>query len=232
MKAKKNSTARQLCPQGTHVILLVAILDYGTQTDKFGSREKVELIFETPDEKYEDADGNEHPYLVDRKVGLTIGKGSVLKDIIEALTGEKVTSDEFDLEGLLGKACQGNIKQSKNGEYTDVEIDGFLPLAKNDSKRKFKAENEMLIIDLSSDKFDLDSWNTLLTTNHLKWRAKYIMESPQFKELATEFDIPTEVASEEAEEEEEKPAPKKAPAKKAATPPPAKKPAGKLLGKR
>lgn len=215
MKAKKNSTPRVPCPKGTHIAILVGIIDWGTQTDKFGSRRKVEFLHETPEELYEfNEERGEEPFIIDRKFALTIGKKSALKEHIEGMLGERIEDDEFDLEPLLGKACQLTITHKADGEYTNVEITSVSPLSKSDAKRKFKPHNELILIDL--DNFDEDEFKRLP-----EWKRELIMKSPEYKEAAGNA-----VVVEEGEGEEEPVARKKS------APAPSKKKASELFSRK
>jgi hypothetical protein len=182
MKATKNSTPRVVCPEGTHIAQLIHILDWGTVTDKHGDRRKVEFIWETPEETHEwDPEKGEQPFLLDRKVALTIGKKSALKEIIEGVTGKKVETDEYELETLLLSVCQVNVVNEEDGDYTNAQITSYMPLSKNDAKRKFKPTLPALILDL--DNFDQEVWDEMMEYPHLKWRLEKIMQSPEYKAI-------------------------------------------------
>ena len=116
MKVKKNSTHRVLCPEGNHITILTQILDWGTQTDSFGKRRKVELIWETPEELHVfNEERGEEPFIIDRKFALTIGKNSALADALVGLTGKSIDNDEIDLEEYLGTVGMINIKHKEDG---------------------------------------------------------------------------------------------------------------------
>ena len=155
MKVTKNSTPRVLCPEGNHITILTQILDWGTQTDSFGTRRKVELIWETPEELHVfNEERGEEPFIIDRKFALTIGKNSALADALVGLTGKSIDNDEIDLEEYLGTVGMINIKHKEDGDYTNLEITSYGPLSKSDAKRKITPNGEYKILDL--DNFDQD----------------------------------------------------------------------------
>lgn len=177
MQAKRKSSERVLPEAGTHIALLTQIIDWGTVTDSFGSRRKVEFVFELPESTHVfNEERGEEPLIVTTKCALTIGKGSALKDLIEGITGEDLSkADEYELETLLNRACQLQLALKESGEYTNVEIKSYMQLSKSDSKRKFKAHGEVLMLDL--DNFDEETFKMLP-----EWKQKKIAESPEYKE--------------------------------------------------
>lgn len=176
MKANKKSSQRVNPEAGTHIAQVVAVLDWGTVTDSFGSRRKVEVLFELPESTHEFNEGEgEVPLIVDRKYALTIGRNSALKELIEGFTGQEA-GEEFELEDLLGKVGQIQIALKKDGEYTNVEINSYMQLSKNDQKRKFKPHNELKMLDL--DNFDKEVFDSLP-----EWKRNKIAESPEYKEM-------------------------------------------------
>jgi hypothetical protein len=204
--------------------MLVGIIDYGTQTDKFGDRRKVELLFETQEEFHVfNEERGEEPFIIDRKFALTIGKKSALKEALEGMVGDKIEEDEIDLEEFLEKVCMLTITHEKDGDYVNTIITSYSPLGKSDAKRKFKPHNDPIILDL--DNFDESVWdsgNFLLPD----WKKEIIMKSPEYKEAAGDR-VPKGKAKgkqveEEEEEEEERPARRTAPAKTAVKKAPAK----------
>lgn len=180
MKVKKNSTPRVVCPEGTHIVILVGIIDYGTQTDKYGNRRKCELLFETAEETHVfNEERGEEPFIIDRKFSATIGKKSGLKECLEGLTGTKIEADEINIEDYLGIVGMISVVHAEDGEYTNLEIKSYSPLSKNDAKRKFKPHNELIVLDL--DNFDQSVWdsgNALLPD----WKKEKIEKTAEYKE--------------------------------------------------
>lgn len=221
MKAKKNSTPRVPCPKGTHIAILFGIIDYGTQTDKFGSRRKVEFLWETPEETHEfSEERGEEPFIIDRKFALTIGRKSALKECLEGMSGEQIEEDELDLEPFLGKVCMMTIAHEADGEYTNLKIVSISPLSKTDAKRKFRPHNDLILLDL--DNFDEEAFKSLP-----EWKRDIIAKSPEYKEAAGEAAAASK-GKDKDEDEDDRPARK--PVKKAAAAPPKKAPAKAKAG--
>lgn len=177
MKAVKKSSDKVVPPNGTHIALLTQIIDWGTVKDSFGERQKVELVFELPEERHEFKEGEgEQPLIVTRKFANTISKNAALKDAIEGIMGITLEDDEYELEDMLGKACQLQIVVKDDGEYKNVEIQSYMQLSKSDAKRKFVAEGETFVFDLGN--FDEATWKLLP-----EWKQTEIAKSPEYKAL-------------------------------------------------
>ena len=176
MKAKKSGGEKVVPEPGTHIALVTQVLDWGTQEDSFGSRRKVELVFELPEETHVfNEDKGEQPLIVTRKFALTISKGSALKKAIEGIIGGKLDDDEYDLEELLGKACQISLDIVEKDGYKNVEILSYMPLSKSDSKRKFKPAGDLLLLDL--DNFDEEVFASLP-----EWKQTKIADTEEYQE--------------------------------------------------
>lgn len=176
MKAKKSGGEKVVPEPGTHIALVTQVLDWGTQEDSFGSRRKVEIVFELPEETHVfNEDKGEQPLVVTRKFALTISKGSALKKAIEGIIGGKLDDDEYDLEELLGKACQISLDIVEKDGYKNVEILSYMPLSKSDSKRKFKPTRDLLLLDL--DNFDEEVFASLP-----EWKQTKIADTEEYQE--------------------------------------------------
>jgi hypothetical protein len=204
MKAKKVGGEKVLPSPGTHIAILIQVIDWGTQEDSFGKRRKVELLFELPEETHVfDESKGEQPLIVDRKFALSISKNSALKKAIEGVIGSKLEEEEYELEDLLNRACQLQLDVIEKDGYKNVEVLSYMPLSKSDAKRKFKAHNPVLMLDL--DNFDEETFAMLP-----QWKQDKIKVTDEYK-----------AAVEEAAKS----------SKKKATPPPAAGKTGKLFKK-
>jgi hypothetical protein len=175
-------TAEKVYPEpGTSIAILFGVIDWGTQTDSYGTRRKVELLWELPEQIHEFADGAK-PIIVDRKFGATIGKNSGLREAIEGMLSITIEEDEYELETLIGTVCNLNLVIEPSGEYKNTVIKGYSPLGKSDQKRKFKNHNEYIVIDL--DNFDAEAFKTLPD-----WKQKEIAKSPEYKEAANALPV-------------------------------------------
>lgn len=181
MKVQKKSSQRVNPEPGTHIALLTQIIDWGTVTDQYGDKRKIEFVFELPEDLHVfDEEQGEVPLIVTRKFGATLGRGSEMKKCIEGLLGKSIDEDideegNYELEPLLRTVCQISTNLKKEGQYTNVEIMSYMPLPKGD-KRKFYPHGPSFIFDL--DNFDQATYNEIID-----WKREKIAESPEFKAL-------------------------------------------------
>lgn len=161
MKAKKSGGKRVNPEPGIHVARLVQILDYGKQVDKYDpeGRAKVEFVWELPEDLHVfNEDKGEQPLLVDRKFGNTLGRGSAMLECIEQMLGTKWDKEE-DLDSLLGTLCQMNTALEQDGEYENVVIKSWMPLSKDQARKKYPEYTDQFVLDL--DNFNQDHYDLL-----------------------------------------------------------------------
>lgn len=176
MKVTKKAGTRVPAPEGTHMAVVIQVIDWGTQEDKFGSRRKIELAFELPDEKYVfNEERGAEPFTVFRKFAMSINKKSDLRAAIEGILGKKL-DDEFEMEELLGATCQIQIVHKVDGEYTNEEIKQYMAPPKG-FKKKFKINGAQCIVDL--DNFDEEAFALLPD-----WKQEKIKETNEFKAIS------------------------------------------------
>lgn len=205
MKATKNSSVeRVLPPKGNHIAVISQIIDWGTVTDSFGKRRKVEFVSELPEHTHVfNEEVGEQPIIIDRKFSNNLGttkRPSGLREFIESVTGEEIEGDEYELEDLLGLVYRVQIVITTDGEYKNATQKSYA-MASPAEKKKFKVQGESFVLDL--DNFDQDTYDLLPP-----WKQGELAKSPEGKELGLKAAAATkrnESADEEEEEEEEQP---------------------------
>lgn len=127
-------------PSGMHRARCVSVIDLGTQPPsqpKYRPAHKILIEWELPDETF-DVDDNgttkQVPRRISRPFGLTLGKKSTLKAVLESWRGRPFTKEElegFDIAKLLGVPCYLNIIHNAipSGE-TYANISSITPLPK------------------------------------------------------------------------------------------------------
>jgi len=210
MRAKTQKFVKSLCPEGLHVVRLVNIVDWGTQKDSFGSRAKVELNMETPEQLHVfNEDKGEQPYVLSRKFGNTLGsakKPTDLKKFIEAFVGHPI-DEEFDISQAVGKLAQLNVTHEQDGEYTNEKLSTPLPLSKQQlqfaEQGGYPEFNDQYVLDL--DAFDEEVWGLLP-----KWKQEQIAKTPEYAAAISGESVQDgpgeEVSEEEAMQYDEAPA--------------------------
>lgn len=208
MKAtKSSSTERVLPPKGNHLAIISQIIDWGTVKDSFGSRRKVEFISELPEHTHVfNEDDGEMPIIIDRKFANNLGSAkrpSGLREFIEAITGEEVEGDEYELEDLLGVGYRVNIVIKNDGEYKNAVHKAYTMLSPAENKKLPKIQGASFVFDL--DNFDQEVFDSLPT-----WKQGEIAKSPEYKALGLK-PVKSQGRAEDNddEDEDETPAPKR-----------------------
>jgi hypothetical protein len=129
-------------PAGLHRAICIAYIDLGTQEGhKYQSTEvvwkpKVVIMFETPDELLE-IDGEKKPYNVCKFYTKSLSPKATLTHDLESWRGKAFTAEElkgFDLDAILGAACQINVVQEVRNGKTYSNLANVLPLSKGMQK--------------------------------------------------------------------------------------------------
>lgn len=120
--AKESSgKAFEPIPAGTYMAICYSVIDLGVQiNEKFNVKSRrVMLTWETPDETIE-IEGEQRPKVISKEYTLSLSERAALRKDLEAWRGKVFTKEElegFDLQNILGKACQLQIihKTSASG---------------------------------------------------------------------------------------------------------------------
>ncbi len=95
---------------GIHAAVLVDVEDLGERSTQWGTKHKVRLCFMT-----EELDPEGQPIFVSDFPVLSLDERARLHAIVTALTGV-APEDDVDLDTLIGRRCQLNIKQSTGAD--------------------------------------------------------------------------------------------------------------------
>jgi hypothetical protein len=206
MKVSAKSKERVLAPEGVHAARCVRILDLGTQfSERFQtSARKVQLSFELVNETHVfNEEEGEQPFVLHRKYTASLNKRASLAKDIQAWTGKKLDKNaEFDLDELLGQACQVQVThdESDNGEvYANIQT---IMAAPKGAKVK-AAATPLTTLSLESGEFDQDVFDELP-----EFLQEIIQETPEYQELNKGKKKTARKAEDEEEADEEEEAPK------------------------
>ena len=127
-------------PAGIHRAVCISYVDLGHQESEFNGESKIQnkvmLMWELPDELIKTDDGDK-PFVVSKFYTKSLHEKSTMRHDLVAWRGREFTEPElegFDLDNILGKACQVNIiHESKNGK-TRAKLTAVLPLSKGMEK--------------------------------------------------------------------------------------------------
>lgn len=123
----------ELIPAGVHMAVCHAIIDIGEQySEKFDKwNRKVIVIWELPNCKGTDKDGNEFTRKVSKEYSAFLGEKTNLEKDLNAWRGRPFTSEErkgFNLLNLLGIGCQMQIIHKEKEKGSFAEIGGIMAL--------------------------------------------------------------------------------------------------------
>lgn len=181
MKVTSNNGPRVLPPEGPAILILVGMVDWGTQASDFGPRRVFEIVCECAEHWHEFQQGEgEKPLLVTRKFGHTIGRGSKLKEFIEQATGASVEGEEINIEDylMLGMMFRAQLVYDPTEQYANIQSAMRLTDAEYDSYEAagYAPFNELVLLDL--DNYDQAMYDLLPD-----WKQKEIANSPEYKEV-------------------------------------------------
>ncbi len=133
----KSDKAFEPVKAGTHLARCVNIIEIGTTSYLWKGAEvssnKVRLVFELPEEKFENEDGTANAPLISVEYSLSMGSKAKLRGFIERWIGASLLQGEavsFDLKHLLGQPCIITVAHKTKGEKTYADIVSAAPLMK------------------------------------------------------------------------------------------------------
>lgn len=174
---------------GMHMAVCCAVIDLGLRKQVFKEQErisrKVLLMWELPDETFEDKDGNTQPRTMSKQYTLSLHEKAGLTKMLQSWRGKPFTTEElkgFDLRQIVGKGCQLSVihEQGKDGQtYANISAVVGIP------KGTVVPQPTHTII------YDLDEPDALDTINLLPdWIQKVIRESITYQEKADSAERP------------------------------------------
>lgn len=173
-----------LCPAGVHDAWCYGMIDLGTQFDPVhkNSYDKVRLLFEIPDVKNDKGE----PLSIGRTYtagGAGMTDRSKLRMHLQSWRSRPFTPEElkkFDLEQVVGKACQVVIEHYPRSDGSGKMADGIntiLPAAKDPATGRNKTITQFRPKLL----FIIDNWDQQLYDSLPKSMKEAIANSPQGK---------------------------------------------------
>lgn len=160
------------CPAGTHFAICNMVVDLGHQMVNFEGKEtiqrKVFLRWELPDELM---DGGA-PFTIGRSYTLSLSSKATLRNVLEAWRGKPFTKDElegFDIESVLGTACQLQVIHDEKGDKTYANVKAVIGLSKGDKARAkdLKPHNQLVT-------YSIDTPNPQVFESLPKWLKEKI----------------------------------------------------------
>ena len=124
MKAHKPKSNFEPCPEGSWPAVCVDVVDKGMQDSQWGPKHKIQIRWVADAEPKRT---DKKPYMVSKKVTLSMGKKSNLRPMLEIWRGKKFQTDQeaydFDVEALIGAPCQLQVcqEQGDDGPYAFVQ---------------------------------------------------------------------------------------------------------------
>lgn len=139
VSAKSSAPRTPNVKEGTHIALVAALVDLGTQpgSQKFPKpKRKVFLGFEFPNTlvefKKDDGSVEKSPARSSRWMSLSMHEKSSFRKWVEGIRGKKFANDaeasNFDVRELLGMACIATVTHKVVGDSTYVEVGACAPL--------------------------------------------------------------------------------------------------------
>jgi len=178
MKIKMNKKKeRVMLPEGSHVAVLVGLVDLGTQDTFYGPKKQIGLLFEFPNKKhtFREEDG---PVSLARPVVVANSENekSTLYKYVVAIKGEQLTKSEMeggiDSSELLGKPALATIVHRPGRDeqiYDNISGLSMMP-------------EGLPCGEVTSDPFEFEISPELKNWDKVpEWMQKKIAESPEYK---------------------------------------------------
>lgn len=171
--------------EGVHLAVCYGIIDLGDQwSEQFKkTSRKIQLLWELPHETYIDKDGQERPRFTSKEYTLSLGEKSTLRKDLQAWRNKAFTEDElagFDLQNILGKACQISIIHKENNGALRANIAGIMALTKGTQTPPLI--NQPIYFDLNSED-PIEIINEYLNLLP-EWIKNKVKESSTYKDLS------------------------------------------------
>jgi len=123
-------------PAGLHRAVCISYVDIGTHESEYNGQKKIQnkvmLTWELPDETIE-INGEVKPRVVSKFYTKSLHEKANLRHDLASWRSREFTEEElkgFDLDNILGKACQVNIIHEKKQAGVRAKVSAVLPLSK------------------------------------------------------------------------------------------------------
>lgn len=169
----------KLPPEGTHIAVCNMVIDIGQQdTGMYGVKHQVYLRWELPHERTDD----DKPMTIGKTYTASLSEKANLRKDLENWRGKAFTEDElkeFDLDNVLGKACQVTIQHKSRDTKTFANVTGVTSLTKG--MEAPKAENDLVVYDTENT----GQWDSLpeWLQNKISNQAEVAQGGPEHDEL-------------------------------------------------
>lgn len=146
-------------PEGTHIAVCNMIVDVGMQETGYGSKHKIYIRWELPQERMEWDDNGakkEGPLVTGNFYTLSLSQKANLRKDLEGWRGKAFTPEElkgFDILKVLGHACQLSIVHNTSDGKTYANVSGVVALPKGVQAPKA----EIPLVKYTSD--DIEQWD-------------------------------------------------------------------------
>ena len=168
------ASSRELPEPGVYPARVVRIIELGSVETDFGTKFKIQLVYELIGEFFENEEGEEFPQTVFRNYNKSLGKSSDMGKDVRAITGIDFDADEeYELDDLLDSPCQVEVVHSEDGKYANVNK--VIGPPKGGKIGRAVSELKSLYLD---ENFDEDVYESL----HSNLQKK-IAESPEYQEI-------------------------------------------------
>lgn len=128
----------KLVPQGTHIAVCFLVADIGLQETSFGTKRKVILGWELPEETVM-IEGEEKPMIIYQNYTASLSEKANLRQDLESWRGRAFTQEElagFDLFNVLGHPCMVSVIHNESQGKTFANVKGVTSLPKGMNKPK------------------------------------------------------------------------------------------------
>ena len=177
MKLKmEQSKDRVMLPEGSHVAVLVGLVDLGTQETFYGPKKQIGFLFEFPNKKHTFREDN-GPVSLSRSVIVTssLNQKSTLCKYVVAIKGKQLAKSEMesgiDLSELLGKATLATIVHRPGRDeqiYDNISGLSMMP----EGLPCGEVTSDPFVFEISAQ---LKNWDKVP-----EWMQKKISESPEY----------------------------------------------------
>jgi hypothetical protein len=181
----------KLPPAGTHVAILLSVIDLGTQEITFQGEKKearkVRFTWELPFEKDTFGDDpTERPYTASKEYTLSMHEKSTMRKDLEAWRGKPFTDQEilqFDEKKILGRPCTVTIIHTEKGEKKFANITAVANIPKG---------TQVPEVHGATFSYNTKDGNNTIYHSLPEWLQQKIAKSPEFQTFAKADDEPPE----------------------------------------
>lgn len=170
-------------PAGTHVGVLIRIIELGTQDNTFQGetrqQHQIMLCWELPNK----LNSQGQPFVVSKTLNFSTNEKATYRHWAEAMLGRPFTKPElfgknrFNVKNLLGESCLLQIEQTENTEgKIGAKIKNAMALPEGMAEPP--VANEFVLLSLEAAEFDATVFENLSP-----WAKEKILKSPEYANL-------------------------------------------------